>query len=192
VCGLEKRSVARQLPQAIAHKRFLAAGLEPIGKYKNSKTKWEARCLKCKAVVYPVPEYVFGGQGGCSNCASYGIKMSSPSYIYVLEHSIFDALKIGIGNVASNPKNDRIKKLKRDGWNLIQKFDCETGQIALNVETKVLQLLREDMKIPQYLSKEQLKQRGETETMCSDLISVRQLQSLVRKTLNTEKSSSRN
>lgn len=52
------------------------------------------------------------------------------------------------------PKNDRIKKLRRDGWNLIQKYDCETGQIALNVESKVLQLLREDMKIPQYLSKE--------------------------------------
>ena len=188
LCGLEKRSKARQLPQAVAYDRFLAAGLEPIGTYKNSKTKWQARCIKCKAIDHPVPEYVFAGQGGCSNCASYGIKMSAPSYIYILKHSVYDALKIGIGNVASNPKNDRIKKLRRDGWNLIQKYDCDTGQIALNVESKVLQLLREDMKIPQYLSKEQLKQRGETETMCSDLITAKQLQLLVRKTLKSENS----
>jgi hypothetical protein len=82
--------------------------------------------------------------------------------------------------VPKNPKNDRIKKLLRDGWVVLKKFDCVTGQVALNTETSVLNILRNELLIPQYLVKEQLKNRGETETLNSDLISHLKLVKLVK------------
>jgi recombinational DNA repair protein (RecF pathway) len=179
-CGRERAGISRRIPKETALIRFKEMSLEPLEPYVNGKTPWKSKCLKCGAVVSPKPGYVFSGQGGCSNCAEYGIKMFAPSYIYILEHKDFGAYKVGIGNVPKNDKNDRIKKLLRDGWIVLKKFNCQTGQVALNTETSVLNILRNEMNIPQYLTKEQLKYRGETETLNCDLISHLNLVELVK------------
>lgn len=183
-CGRIKGGISRRIPIEIATTRFTKMSLEPLEPYVNSETPWKSKCLKCGAVVFPKPAYVFLGQGGCINCAEYGIKMFAPSYVYVLEHVKFGAYKVGIGNIPKQPKNDRIKKLLRDGWVVLKKFDCSTGQVALNAESSILNILRNELMIPQYLAKEQLKHRGETETLNSDLISKLKLINLVKRELN--------
>ncbi len=178
-CGRERAGISRRIPIETALIRFKQKSLEPLVPYVNSKTPWKSKCLKCGAVVSPKPDSIFSGQGGCSNCAEYGIKMVAPSYFYILEQKEFGAYKVGIGNIPKNPKNDRIKKLLRDGWIVLKKYDCATGQIALDAEISILEILRNELKIPQYLAKEQLKNRGETETLNCELISKRRLVKLV-------------
>jgi recombinational DNA repair protein (RecF pathway) len=182
-CGYARAGISRRIPKEIAVTRFRKMSLEPLEPYVNGETPWKSKCLKCGAIVSPKPEYVFSGQGGCINCAEYGIKMFAPSYIYVLEHIKFGAYKVGIGNIPKQSKNDRIKKLLRDGWVVLKKIDCSTGQVALNTEASILNILRNELMIPQYLAKEQLKHRGETETLSSDLISQAKLINLVKREL---------
>ena len=44
------------------------AGFEPIGKYVNSETPWEAKCKKCKRVLSPTIHTLKGKDSGCAFC----------------------------------------------------------------------------------------------------------------------------
>ena len=48
---------------------MLKKNLEPLDPYKNARTKWKCKCLKCNKTVYPIYDSVRRGNGGCIYCA---------------------------------------------------------------------------------------------------------------------------
>lgn len=55
--------------------------LKPLVKYPGGKKDWKCKCLKCGNIVYPQYTDLTQGQGGCSNCAEYGINYTDKGYI---------------------------------------------------------------------------------------------------------------
>ncbi len=69
-------------------------------------------------------------------------------------------------------RNDRLYNLGRNGWEVIKKFEYETGLQAQTHEFRFFQILRNELKIPIFLSSADMKgTAGHTETMDADLIS---------------------
>lgn len=162
-CG--RKEVARKLgkdeKEAIAV--MMLSNLQPLVPYKNAITKWKCKCLKCGTIVFPKYGTIQNRGGGCSTCAVIGITLTEPAYFYVIKHDQLGALKVGIGNLSSNP--DRIKSYKKVGWVLLRKYDFPTGLKAARLETKVLRWIRKDLALNSYLTKEIMSPRGgHTET----------------------------
>ena len=161
-----------------------AAGVIPIDKYPGKDAPWKSRCIKCSRVVKPSYANARRGQGGCKYCAEHGIDMFAPTYLYVLFHKEFNAFKVGIGKVGTNKKNDRISKLNSDGWELIKKYDFETGIIALTYESWIFDEIRNKLDIPVFMDAKSMKKTlGHTETMDAERISSLQLIKLVERIL---------
>ena len=49
---------------------FESANLQPIGKYRNSRAKWQAICKICNATVSPSVSYVKKNKSGCKYCSN--------------------------------------------------------------------------------------------------------------------------
>jgi hypothetical protein len=84
------------------------------------------------------------------------------------------AHKIGIATTGKG-RQDRVKKHQKYGWVLINRLDFEIAEEAFNLEQSILTWLRLDKKLPPYLSKNEMPQRGETETVGSDSISLEEI-----------------
>lgn len=80
-----------------------------------------------------------------------------------MTHQEFRAHKVGVGN--HKTRNNRIKEHIKTGWILIESRDFPTGDEAFNVEQKTLIWLRETKGLGMYLSKAEMPQGGETETV---------------------------
>jgi Zn ribbon nucleic-acid-binding protein len=159
------------------------SGLKVLAPYQDQKTKWKSQCTKCKNIVYPMYESIRSGQGGCMYCAEKGMDMNVPSYLYLISHESYGALKIGIGNVLKNKNSDRLLSHKRNNWDLYRTWNFKTGADAYFVEQAILNILRLEMGIPPYLSKEQMPQRGETETVDVEMISILELEKIIKKVI---------
>lgn len=156
------------------------AGLVPLEPYKHGQYKWPCKCLKCGEVVTPTYSSVQQGQGGCIYCAEKGFDPKKPSYLYILKNDELNAIKVGIGN--SNLKNnDRITVFKASGWKLYKKWDFEKGIDAWTTEKGIFQIIRKELRIPQYLTKSEIGYgHGHTETINADLIVLSDLENIVR------------
>ena len=51
---------------------------------------------------------------------------------------------------------------QNDGWAVFKVWHFDEGKKVLNIEQKIFKILREDMEIPQYLSKGAMKHEGES------------------------------
>ena len=149
-----------------------SAGVIPTVPYPGKDSPWEAKCVKCQRIVTPTYANARRGQGGCKFCAEHGIDLVAPAYLYVLHNRVFNAYKVGIGKSGVITRNDRLYNLGRNGWEVIRKFEYETGLQAQTHEFRFFQILRNEMKIPMFLSSADMKNTaGHTETMDADLIS---------------------
>jgi hypothetical protein len=144
-------------PEAAANV-MRAAGLEPLVKYPGATTPWLCRCTKCDAEVQPRYNGVQQGQGGCSNCAQ-GFSAIALSIVYLMAHPVFQALKIGVGNVG----NDRVGWHQRDGWELLALVGTGTGDAARAFERSVLVAWRA-AGYPYGVDKAEMPRKGYTET----------------------------
>lgn len=61
--------VAPRVDSAIAVKALLEKNIQPLEPFKNSHSKWKAKCLRCDREVTPSYHDVQQGSGGCSFCA---------------------------------------------------------------------------------------------------------------------------
>ena len=73
-------------------------GLEPLEPFVDSKKKWKCRHLKCGNIVYPIYNTIQNRGGGCSTCAEWGLTYNAPAYLYILQHDVYQSIKIGISN----------------------------------------------------------------------------------------------
>jgi hypothetical protein len=108
--------------------------------------------------VQPRYNNIQQGGGGCSNCAQ-GFSAIALSIVYLMAHPVYQALKIGIGNVG----NDRVGWHQREGWDLLALIDTDTGDEARVIERSVLVAWR-DAGYPYGVEKTDMPHRGHTET----------------------------
>ncbi len=105
---------------------------------------------------------------GCSKCAKSGFDQSSPATFYFIENSAQFARKVGIANQTSN----RLSLWQKRGWTVLWKYETPDGQIALNLETKVLRWIRKDLGLPPHLGDQELGSIGGwSETFSSEGVS---------------------
>ena len=137
--------------------------------------KWLCRCNKCNREITTTYNTIKNGSG-CKFCAIQGLDLKSPAYIYLIVHDELNSLKIGIGS-----QELRIRQHTSLGWKLVKRWNFKTGYKASGIEEKVLTYLREDLNLPYYLSKEQMPQKGHTETFGLDDIDLITVQNLIQK-----------
>jgi len=156
--------------------------LKPLEPYKSSKSKWKCKCLKCGKTVTPKYEDILQGQGGCRYCAVKGINMNVPSYLYLITNEELNSHKVGIGN--HKKSNDRLARFLKDGWKTFKVWQTNTGAEAIDIESEVFKIIRNDLKIPVHLSKEQMSRtEGQTETMNADSITLLELEKIIKKVI---------
>ena len=165
---------------------MLSVDLKPLVPFTSALTKWECECLKCNKTVYPKYASIQSGQFGCRFCAAKGINMNNPSYIYLITNALLNAHKVGMGN--HKKRNDRLGKFLKEGWETFKVWEAPTGGDAIDIEKEVFRILRQDMKIPVFLSKDDMpKTEGHTETVGADRISLLELEKIVNKVFKSHK-----
>jgi DNA-directed RNA polymerase subunit RPC12/RpoP len=109
---------------------------------------------------------------GCPTCSIGGFRSTEPATLYFLHNPRLQAFKVGITN--KDKKVDRISKFVKQGWQVVNRWESESGLIIVSCETTFFQWLRRDQQIPVYLDKKTIGSiGGETETF-SDSILTRQ------------------
>lgn len=178
-CGKALGGEKNRIPEVEAVAVMLEANLKPLEPYKSRNTPWRAQCLKCNAIVTPMLGTVMDGSG-CVVCTPFGINLEKPSYLYLITHFEFNAHKVGIGNIK---KTDyRLGKFNKRGWSTHKVWNMETGAIALEVEKSVFNVIRKELKLPIYLTKELMPVTGgHSETVDADSITLLGLEEIINK-----------
>lgn len=68
-CGIERRGLARRIPEGEAVAIMRSAGAEPLVPYAGSMRSWKCRCLTCGKEISPNLHNVKAGQSPCGYCA---------------------------------------------------------------------------------------------------------------------------
>lgn len=144
---------------------MLGAKLEPQEPFKTANTKWKCKCLTCGNVVFPRYGTIQAGYGGCGFCVEYGFNLEQPAIIYLITNEKLSAHKIGITNLYDSKENSRMRKHRQNGWLTFKITEFSTGQSAVQVENQVIDWLRNEKGLKQFLTAEQMPQGGWTETV---------------------------
>lgn len=172
-----------------AVKIMRAAGFKPLEPYNNARAPWKSQCLKCKNIVSPMYSNVRKGRG-CNYCSPLGINLNIPSYLYLITHPQLNAHKVGIGNVRPIKRmdEDRLGRFKKQGWIAHKVWKFETGGEAWKIETAIFKVIRKDLGLPIFLSKEQMmKTEGQTETVDADSITLLELEKIIKRVIREKK-----
>lgn len=153
------------------------SGYIPLEPYINSKAKWKSKHKKCGRIVEPMFNNIANGAGGCKWCGESGLDYSAPSYLYIVSHSEFGSLKVGISN--DEARANRIAAHKKNGWKLHKSYKFNTGAEASDCETAILRHLRIKLMLGVHLSGNLMPQGGHTETVDGEEISILELTKLV-------------
>ena len=145
-----------------ALKLFKSRGFTPIVKFKGTKYPWKSKHNVCRKTVSPTYSALKSG-GGCKYCQLGGINLLAPAYLYLITHKSFNSHKVGIGGFDSY--NNRLEQHTKQGWEIYSQLDLDTGEEAYEIEQAVLNWLRNDLNLQQYLLPEQMPQAGHTETV---------------------------
>ncbi|MEU6621970.1 GIY-YIG nuclease family protein [Streptomyces litmocidini] len=173
-CADMRAAETRRVDPEVAVADMRAAGLEPLEPYTTSMTPWQCRCTTCGSKVSPTLMKIRNG-GGCRFCASHGFDLTAPARVYLMQHPLHNAVKVGIGGTAG--RNERVAQHRRSGWELVQHWPFATGVEAHAVEQAVLRHLREAGHAP-HLSRD-IMPNGWTETFNAALVTPTTLAALV-------------
>ena len=161
---------------------MLKRGYKPLEPYKGAKQNWKCLHIPCGNIVQPRYGHIQSGSNGCAFCAPFGINLETPSYIYIITNKELSSHKVGIGN--HKEKKDRLQHFIKHGWIAHKVWQTESGRQALDIESTVFNILRKDMKLPIYLSKEDMpKTGGHSETVDAELITLLELEKIVKKVI---------
>jgi hypothetical protein len=156
----------RRVDIPVALKFMKSIGLKPLVDFPGSNKPWKCKCLVCGFDATPRWSGLQQGQGGCSNCADWGLNYQKPGYVYLITHEKLNAHKIGIANAYKSKKyDDRMYQHEKQGWVQYKKVSFKTVQEASDIETSVLKWLRMEVGLPAFLSPRQMPQGGHTETV---------------------------
>ena len=145
-----------------AMKLFRSNGFTPLVKFTGAKTPWKSKHNVCGKIVSPTWGSLKTGRG-CKYCQIGGINLLAPAYLYLITHYSLNSHKIGIGGFDSSV--DRLDKHIKQGWKTYSQLDLDTAEEAYEIEQGVLNWLRNELGLQQYLLAEQMPQAGHTETV---------------------------
>jgi hypothetical protein len=182
-CGRIEGAKKQMLDEDVVVEFMLKQRLQPLEPYQGMKYPWKCQCLDCNNVVTPTYANVSRGHNGCRFCSPAGFRMDKASYIYLITHEEFNAHKVGIGNVKKN--NDRLTRFKLRGWKVHKVWHFRTGREAIDHEKAIFRIIRKNLKLPIYLSYEQMKSTGgHAETVDAESISLIRLQKIVEQVIS--------
>lgn len=170
-CGQLRTAASRRLSDREAEASMLRANLQPDVPYPGSvNIPWPCTCLRCGKSVRPGPRLggIRAGHGGCSNsqCVSWGLRLDLPGYLYLIVNRSLHLLKWGIANI-----ENRLKEHYRHGWHLVNRWDFSAAGEAEVIESQVMAWVRDQGVLPG-ATREQMPQKGHTETASLDEISL--------------------
>ncbi len=147
--------------EAIAAMR--AAGEEPLEPYPGADVPWLCRCLDCERVRRRVYWVVVAGHR-CRWCSmtTSGFRPAEPAVVYLITHTEYDAVKIGI----MNEGNSRLALHQRHGWRIVTTVRAP-GEVAEAIECEILTWWRVGLCLPRWLGREEMPQGGWTETVAA-------------------------
>ncbi len=161
---------------------FLKQGLQLIGEYQNANTAVECICLKCNRTTFALYCNVMSGKGICRACAEPGFNPTKPGLIYLIEHTGYNAYKIGIANVHTR----RLRKHQMNGWQVVFLWNFTDSTNVYRFESAILKWLRVDKGLPVCLEKQDTPQAGYTETVSSLLITAHEIREAVQNIVGDE------
>ena len=141
---------------------MLSAGYEPLEPYPGGNEPWRCRCTTCGRHVRPSYSNTRSGGRRCRFCTTGGIDYTAPGVIYLLRRDDYFVLKIGITTRAT--KSNRVERHEGYGWTVVAQWDVPTGDVAEQVERRVLHRWREVFGAPAAVTREQMPQGGWSET----------------------------
>lgn len=161
-CRRRKQSGTRRASAAPQRVRQLREfGYEPLEDFPTTAEPWRVRHQICGEETTVRLSNLLSGSGGCRTCAPTGFNGREPAYLYLLEHSELDSLKVGVTQVGTT----RLSNFTALGWSVLLKALLPTGQIALSIETAILKRWRNELNLPPYLTREVMPIGGSTETV---------------------------
>lgn len=150
-------------------------GAEPLDPFPGVKKPWRSRCLNewCRREVKPAFDSIKHAKTGpCKYCGGYGIRGIDAALVYLMEHPVLNAAKIGIAKVGS----DRVEEHESTGWKTV--IIVETlGHQARAVEGAVLDLWRNDLGLAYGAAAADMPFAGYTETVSLADRSIAEVQS---------------
>lgn len=149
----------KRIDPKVAFDVSLTRRLKPLEEFPGAVAPWRVKCLKCgrhTSTTWTIINAKKTGSG-CSSCTSYGFKPAVPTFLYLIEHETKDAYKVGIANLGSG----RMKKHRRNGWQINRLYRFEHGSDAYALEQEIVRWLRRDLLIPPAFTRGD----GWTETM---------------------------
>ncbi len=171
----------KRLPHEVAAQVMRDAGYEPLEPYVRSNAPWKCRHEQCGNIVTPSYSTIKSGDGGCKTCADSGIDYTAPAILYLLTHSEYFSVKIGI--TATNSTNDRIAQHIRRGWELNKSWQVVDGFTAEDIEGKVIKYWRDELGAPASVSRDDMPQGGWTETASLLFVELDEVEMLVESAL---------
>lgn len=90
---------------------------------------------------------------GCPQCAVYGYSSLSPGLLYFVVHP-WSAGKIGITNV--DARQSRLEALRTVGFEVVETWQRENGQVIRDLETKALRWVRKELGLGTYFGREEM------------------------------------
>ncbi len=169
-------SVTKPITSSQAKKLFKSRGFKPLEDFKNARTPLKSIHNVCGNIVSPTYSSLRSGSG-CKYCSIGGINLKGPGFLYLMTHRELNAHKIGIGGFAS--LSNRIEQHKKHGWEPYKSLNFETAERAYEIEQEVLNWIRIELGLPQYLVIEQMPQGGHTETLDASEVALSTLWSKV-------------
>jgi hypothetical protein len=101
----------------------------------SKKLKW--KCLKNHVWKTSVSARTLS-KTKCPSCANFGFDPNLEAYLYFLIHPTWELYQIGI----SNYPEERLKRHKKNGWDVIEIRGPMEGQVAKEVETSIIKFLK--------------------------------------------------
>ena len=146
---------ASRVPEELAVNAMRTNGWEPVEPYPGSSAPWKCRCKKCGFEQYPRLYSINNKRpSGCFSCG----ERTLGSIFYIIFHEEHLAYKVGVG------KERRLDEHRWAGWKLIRHWELKSPVDAYRLEGEVLRHVRMIWELPQYLSNQDMRQHGATET----------------------------
>jgi hypothetical protein len=119
---------------------------------------------------------------GCPDCAEFGFKPNLPAYLYLLENTKLQALKVGITNTGTT----RVEAWRKAGWEVLHLFEFEFGYQAKLVEGEFHRWRRYVANLPDYLNPSDVGRLGGwTETFNANSLDGEAVRERLQKMRNT-------
>lgn len=167
-----------------AEKLMYRYGFKPLEPYLHSQHKWRSIHISCGNEVFPQYTSIQQGYGGCRFCAPSGFQYARPSYLYFIEHDLFNAYKVGIANQQSSLKKDRLHRMKLSGWQEIRIWSFDEGTLPSKIEAMFFAYLRTEFRLFPFLSNREMKYGGATETFDREQIQSKEVIRLIESFTN--------